>query len=188
MDITGEGWAVVVSKPMAEFAAQGALRRRGYRVCLPVYRKLLRGKRDSYGEMVMRPLFRGYLFVELHPGQAWIDILYTPGVCDVVRQPGDHDMPALVEPGLIEEVRAESEAGLFDDRPLSRGVSRAVFRAGKLMVKPGDAMRVAEGPFASFMATLQDIDDRGRAQTLLTMFNRQVPAELGLETLAGVFA
>jgi transcription antitermination factor NusG len=172
---------------MAEFVAHDALRRRGFRVCLPVYRKLLRGKRDNYGAMVMRPLFRGYLFVELHLGQAWIDILYTPGVCNLVRQAGD-DLPAFVEDGLVEEIRDEARAGLFDDRPLSRGVSQATFRAGKAMVKPGDAMRVAEGPFASFMATLQDIDDRGRAQTLLTMFNRQVPAELGLETLAGVFA
>lgn len=180
MEILCEGWAVVMSKPMAEFLAQDALRRRGRRVVLPVYRKVLRGKRKSRGAMVFRPLFQSYLFVELHPGQAWIDILHTPGVYDLVRRAGERDLPAMLAPDLVAAIRAESEAGIFDDpRP----------GAIKLpLAKPGDKMRVADGPFASFLAELQEVDDRGRARTLLGLFKRQVPAAFHLASLDAVSA
>jgi transcription antitermination factor NusG len=183
MEISCLGWAVVVAKPAAEFVAKDALRRRGYRVCLPVYRKVMRGKRQNYGELVMRPLFKGYLFAELAPGQPWVSILYTPGVSQIVRCTGE-DIPALLEPELIEAICVEAEAGVFDEPRISDGgVSRAAFRG-----KPGDQIRVSDGPFTSLMATLQDVDENGRAQTLLTFFNREVPVEMGLEALAGVAA
>lgn len=186
MEITHAGWAVVVTKPAAEFAAKDALRRRGYRIVLPVYRKFLRSRREPSGvALVMRPLFQGYLFVELHPGQAWVGILHTPGVNDLVRRAGDHDIPGFVEPGLVEDIYAESEEGVFDDRrPSADRLSSAEFRSGEAAVKPGDRVRVADGPFQSFITKLQDVDERGRAQTLLNLFNREVPAEFGLQSLA----
>ncbi len=67
------GCAVVISKPAGEFAAESALRRRGYRVCLPLYRRRLR---DGY--VAMRPLFSHYLFVLLDVDEPWVAILHTP--------------------------------------------------------------------------------------------------------------
>ncbi len=126
-----------------------------------------------------RPLFQGYLFVELHRGQGWVDILHTPGVRDLVRRAGDRDLPALLEPELIAEIYAKSEAGDFDERPI-KGVT--------LRAKPGDSMRVTEGPFASFFAELREVDQRGRVQTLMRFFNRQVPANFHLHALEEVSA
>lgn len=178
MKIPHEGWAIAMTKPMAEFVAQDALRRRGRRVCLPVYRKVLVGKRRSRGELVIKPLFQSYLFVEMHPGQEWINILYTPGVNNLVRCTGDRDLPALLEPELVAEIYAKSEAGDFDDRRLT----------DKIKVRRGEKMRIADGPFASFIAKLQEVDDRGRAQTLLALFNREVPAEFNYRDLERVSA
>jgi transcription antitermination factor NusG len=188
MEITQPGWAVVITKPAAEFAAKDALRRRGYRIVLPVYRKFLRSRREPGGVvLVMRPLFQGYLFVELHPGQAWIGILHTPGVSDMVRRTGNRDVPALLEPELIATLYVDSQLGVFDEQrptePVSV-VSSEAFRSGEATVKPGDPVRVAEGPFQSFRAKLQDIDERGRAQTLLSLFNREVSAEFSVKALA----
>lgn len=164
MDITVEGWAVVMSKPAAEFVAKDALRRRGYRSFLPVYRRILRGHRKSRGTPQLRPLFQSYLFVELHPGQPWLAILSTTGVCDLVRQVGAGDLPALMCPELIHAIRAQCDAGLFDDRR-------------KVKAEPGDQLRVVEGPFAGFMTTLQEeVDDKARALTMLRLFNREVRA------------
>ena len=185
MEITYLGWAVVVTKPAAEFAAKDALRRRGYRIVLPVYRKFLRGRRELAVWRGDAAVVSGILFVELHPGQAWLGILHTPGVNHMVRRAGDRDIPGLVEPGLVEEIYAESEEGIFDERrPSADRLSSAEFRSGEAAVKPGDRVRVADGPFQSFSTKLQDVDERGRAQTLLNLFNREVPVEFGLQSLA----
>lgn len=177
MEITCHGWAVVVSKPAAEFAAQDALQRRGYRVCLPVYRKVLRGKRPNRGGIVMRPLFQGYLFVELHPGQGWVAILHTPDVSNLVRRAGEHDLPALLDDGLVEAIKIESEAGAFDEHCPNHW-----------NYQPGDEVSVKKGPFTTFVAKLRGIDARGRADSLVSMFNREVPAALNLATLDRVSA
>jgi hypothetical protein len=47
-------------------------------------------------------------------------------------------------------------------------------------------VRVADGPFAGFITELQEVDERGRAQALLKLFNRDVSAEFSLKTLAVV--
>jgi Transcription termination factor nusG len=74
------GWCVVMSKPAAEEIAERSIREAGYRVYLPCYRKILRGSRfgedgrrirSRRDEVVLRPLFPLYLFVELCPHQQW---------------------------------------------------------------------------------------------------------------------
>jgi transcription antitermination factor NusG len=165
------GCAVVISKPGAEFEAEAALRRRGYRVCLPLFRKRLRA-----GPHVMRPLFSGYLFTLLGHAEPWVAILSTPGVDGVVRRMGSHDEPALLTAELVAAIRAESEAGVFDDGA----------KLDAVHAKAGDRVRIADGPFQSFITTLREVDDRGRARALLRLFDRDVPAEFSLKTLTVV--
>jgi transcription antitermination factor NusG len=165
------GAAVVMAKPKAEFEAEAALRRRGYRVCLPLRRKRLR---DGYA--AMRPLFVGYLFVLLDDAEPWVAILSTPGVDGVVRRMGERDAPALLAVDLVAAIRDEAEAGVFDDVvPLDAALAR-----------PGDRIKVADGPFAGFITTLQEVDERGRAQALLRLFNRETVAAFSLKALAVV--
>lgn len=74
------GWAVIAARAGSEEHAERNLRGAGFRVYLPRMRCVLTGHRrpNGHGETVLRPMLRGYLFAELHPGQ-WIE----PG-------PGDH--------------------------------------------------------------------------------------------------
>lgn len=68
-------WATAIIEPNRDFEAEIRLRHDGFRVVLLAYRKRLTGHtRPGWRakcEFVPRPLFPGYLFVELEPDQAW---------------------------------------------------------------------------------------------------------------------
>ena len=169
MQITS-GWAGVKTKHLSEEVAEKSIREVGYRVYLPRYQKKLQGHRaGSRAAPVMRPLFPRYLFVEVHPGQRVAPIIYARGVEDLIWRAGDigagdDRRPSLVPHDLIEEIRRKEKNGEFD----------AVNRK-RLDIKPDDAVRITEGPYAAFIGTLVEFDDDERALVMLTMFNRPVP-------------
>jgi len=72
-------WTVVHTHPNAENWAADNLNRAGYETYLPLYTTLT----NRFGKPrrpVERPLFPGYLFLALEPGQGWVAARYCPGV------------------------------------------------------------------------------------------------------------
>lgn len=73
--MTEAAWATAIIEPNRDFEAEMRLRHDGFRVVLLAYRKLLKGhNRPGWRakcEFVPRPLFPGYLFVEIEPEQSW---------------------------------------------------------------------------------------------------------------------
>lgn len=168
------GWCVVMTKVMAEEVAERAIRETGYRTYLPRYRKIIRGTRiDDHGrrarprgEIVMRPLFPGYLFAELHPGQGWNGIKKATGVADVLRYPGEMGEPKLMAAEIIDVIHDAELAGDFDEaRPVKSGKRKDI--------KPGDTVQINAGPFAGLPAQLVALDEHGRAQLLVALFGRE---------------
>lgn len=127
------GWMVITARPMAEELAENTLKAAGWRVYLPRGRKVLRGIRidpqtrkrirtRGFGEIVMRPIFAGYLFVELHPGQSWAPALAQRGVIGMLAsRVGDGMRPKLVTERGIEALRSAERDGEFDEARCRRG-------------------------------------------------------------------
>jgi len=175
------GWCVVMSKPAAEEIAERSIREAGYRVYLPCYRKILRGSRfgedgrrirSRRDEVVSRPLFPLYLFVELCPHQQWSPICRSTGVTRVLGV-DTVGRPALLAPELVHLIRETERCGEFDEAREDTGV--------RTDLSPGDAVRVPE--MNNLAATLTRLADHGRAHVVGEVLGRAVSFDVQAKTL-----
>lgn len=190
--ISDSGWAVVTTRCMAEMVAAQALKARGWRVYLPLGRKMLRGVRVDMlsgrrvrtrgpGEIVLRPVFTGYVFAELHAGQQWSPILSERGVAGLLQNAnGDRPQPRLLSGRGIEQLRALEGDGFFDELRCRRGKvgARPDLKVGDTVLTP----EVTEGhKFEGVLRRLADDDDKAIVGILI--FGREVPVTVSAETL-----
>jgi transcriptional antiterminator RfaH len=161
-------WYVVHTQPNAELRADEHLRRQGYVTFLP---KLLKRRRHARKtELVGRPLFPRYMFVQLDTAsQGWHAVRSTYGVSNLVS--GENG-PLAVHEGIVESLLDHrGEDGYF--RPSS---------ACKFI--PGAAVRVVEGIFASACGFFEGMSDNERVLVLLEMLGRRVRVTLDAESVA----
>lgn len=154
-------WAVVNTQPHRETVAVENLDRQGFTVYCPWVRRSVSHARRL--QMVLRPLFPGYVFVLVDPErQRWRPILSTIGVRTLVHF---GDRPAQLEAGFIAALREREENGVIA-RPLP------VRRRQPLEV--GEAVRLVSGPFAGLVATILSLDERERLTVLMDVLRRGV--------------
>ncbi len=111
-----------------------------------------------------RNLMPGYVFVELEPEEELFSRIQSlPGVSAFLGAGGKpetlspDDVSALLE--LVEE-RAEKPKKLIKFRP-------------------GEHVKVTEGPFANFVGVINEVDEeKARLRVLVTIFGRETPLEL----------
>jgi transcriptional antiterminator RfaH len=100
----GRYWAVIQSHPQAESWARQNLIRVGYAVYLPL---VLVQRRDRHTPSIIhrveRPLFTGYLFVDLDVADPWTPIRYASGVRQLLMSSGK---PAKVPEAILKAVQA----------------------------------------------------------------------------------
>jgi transcriptional antiterminator RfaH len=151
-------WAVVNTQPHREHIALENLARQGFRAYCPQIRKRVAHARRVHE--VLRPLFPGYLFVNvsLHQ-QRWRPILSTLGVRTLVRF---GEQPALLEDGFIQNIK-------------SREIDGAIVRPARAY-QVGQKVRVAGGAFDGLVATIIEMDEKDRLVVLMSLLNRQVKA------------
>jgi transcription antitermination factor NusG len=99
----GIRWTVAQTHPKAEPIASVGLRLAGYRTYLPRYARRRGGNGPRRADIVHSPLFSGYVFVALAPGQGWVAARYTRGVHRLCMA-GDH--PTYVAAGAVEALQA----------------------------------------------------------------------------------
>ncbi len=172
-------WLVARVESGRDHLAESNLRRMGWRVYFPQYKKQLsyvvneNGRRSGTrhgGEIVSRALFRGYAFVECAPDQQWRSMKQAGGVLGFLMKEDDDERPAVLPGEIIEELRDRVNAGEFDQHRESR---KAIVRTD---LEPGNVVRMTEGPFATFLGTLQNVNDENRARLLVRAIG-------GVETL-----
>jgi transcriptional antiterminator RfaH len=135
-------WYLVHCKPREDERALEHLQRQGfecYRPMRPVERL-----RDHRRLVAVEPLFPRYLFIHLDSvHDNWYPIRSTRGVHQIVRF--DKEKPLAVSDAIIEGIRM-----------------RLATRAPEPYLKPGERVRITEGPFSHLEAIFvaNDGDER----------------------------
>jgi transcriptional antiterminator RfaH len=150
-------WFVVRTQSRAEEKAMLHLTNQGFTTYLPRYRRRVRHARRN--QVVLRPLFPGYLFVSLDPDRCrWRSINGTVGVREILT---NGDSPLAVSDRIIDEIRArEDETG-------------AVKLAAPSFA-PGQAVRLLEGPLADLNGLFEEMRDENRIVLLVSLLGRKV--------------
>jgi len=159
-------WYVVRTKTGAEDRAEWHLKNQGFEVYLPRYRKQVRHARKT--STVLRPLFPGYVFVNMDMGQQRCRAINgTFGVISLV-QFGDATRP--ISTAIIDAIRQREENGAVNLAP--EGLQK------------GDRVRVRSGAFADHTALLEEVSDDKRVILLLDLMGRAVRVSARKEDLA----
>lgn len=116
------------------------------------------GKRRT----VERRVFPGYILVNMTlTEESWYVVRNTPGVTGFV---GMGNTPIPLRPEEVAQIikRMEAEAPRI-----------------KVTFKPGERVRIIDGPFNDFRGTVSEIDmDRAKVRVMVNFFGRETPVEL----------
>jgi len=113
---------------------------------------------------VTKMILPGYILVQMKiSGQSLNIVLNTPGVTGFVSSGGK---PIPLGEEEVGRIRKQMEA----ETPTI-----------KVGFKPGQSVRVVDGPFIDFVGTVDEIGaDKGKVKVLLSLFGRETPVELEL--------
>ena len=161
-------WYVVQTHPNAELRAAEHLRRQGFEIYMPQFRKLRRHARKT--ETVIRPLFPRYFFVAFDKAtESWHAVHSTIGVSNLVG--GAHG-PTPLRDAVMRDLRhREDDAGLFrfDPRP---------------HFFPGEKIRFLTGALSACVGLFESMTDHDRVAVLLELLGREVRVVVDYENVA----
>ena len=118
--------------------------------------------RDGKRRTVERHVFPGYVLVNMIlEEESWYVVRNTPGVTGFV---GMGEEPTPLRPEEVQQIlrRMEDEAPTY-----------------KVTYRPGERVRIVDGPFNDFRGTVSEIDmDRSKIRVMVNFFGRETPVEL----------
>lgn len=118
--------------------------------------------RDGQRRITEKKIFPGYILVEMiMTDDSWYAVRNTPGVTGFV---GMGRRPTPLRPEEVQRImkRMEEEAPKV-----------------KVTFRPGQRVRIIDGPFTDFVGSVDDIDmDKSRVRVLVSFFGRDTPVEL----------
>ena len=123
-------------------------------------------QKDNKTREVERKIFPGYVLVKM---------VMTDDSRYVVRN--TRGCTGFVGP-------ASKPVPLTDEEVLKLGVEK---RTIEINYKVGDSVRVTSGPFESYIGTVDSIDlEKNKVRVVVSMFNRETPAELELSQVEAI--
>ncbi|MCC7353943.1 MAG: transcription termination/antitermination protein NusG [Anaerolineae bacterium] len=156
------GYESRVKKNLEHRIESMAMQDRIFQVIVPTEERLER--KEGQRRITEHRVFPGYVFVEMVMDEdSWYVVRNTPGVTGFV---GIGNKPTPLPADEVEKImkRVESTEPKIE-----------------VNVKPGQKVRIKEGPFAEFMGVVDDVDaDKGKARVLVSFFNRETPIEVDL--------
>ncbi len=148
-------WHLLQFKPNAHRLAERNLKRQGFATFLPMH-ETTRRKASRFVSNIS-PLFPGYMFVGVNEGETpWRQINYTLGVSRMVNLEGDpRPIPKQVISNLM--LRCDTSGKLLAPKSL----------------KVGDCVEVLTGPFADFVAKIENIEAQQRISILIEFLGQK---------------
>ncbi len=118
--------------------------------------------KDGQRRTVERRVFPGYILVQMVLSEeSWYVVRNTPGVTGFV---GMGNTPTPLQPQEVAQImrRMEAEAPKI-----------------KVNFKPGQKVRIVDGPFNDFIGTVGEIDaERAKVRVMVSFFGRETPVEM----------
>ncbi len=118
--------------------------------------------REGKRRTIERRVFPGYILVQMIMDEdSWYVVRNTPGVTGFV---GMGNEPTPLRPEEVAQImrRMEAEAPKI-----------------KVTFRPGQKVRIVDGPFNDFIGTVGDIDmEKAKVRVLVSFFGRETPVEL----------
>ena len=149
-------WAVANTAPNKEALAREGLERQDFNVYCPMIRKRVRHARQVRD--VLRPLFPGYLFVQVpRERHRWRPIDSTTGVRRLVKS---GDTPGLIDDTFVRALRAREIDGAIVKPTVPYGI--------------GQSIRITSGALEGQIATIIEMNERDRLLILMQLLNRPV--------------
>jgi transcription elongation factor/antiterminator RfaH len=156
-----ERWYLVHTQPKKDLQARMHLHVQGFRTFVPQYLRTIRHARKLRTERA--PLFPSYLFVILDlERDRWLSVRSTIGVSYLVGS--RENRPDAVPHGVVEALIDQVDAS-----------NLMVFSDG---LEKGQKVRIASGPFADLIGTLDSLNDAGRVRLLLDMMGSEIAITL----------
>jgi transcription termination/antitermination protein NusG len=111
-----------------------------------------------------RKFFPGYVLVKMEMSdEAWHLVKDTPKVTGFL---GNKNKPSPITEAEAQRIVNQVKEGV--DKP----------RKPAVVFEIGEQVRVADGPFTSFMGTVEEVDEeRGRVKVSVSIFGRSTPVE-----------
>lgn len=160
-EYAAKAWYLVQCKIREDERAEGNLQRQGY-TCFRATctrERLLKGER----RIISESLFPGYLFIQLGLQDSWSPLRSTRGVLRVIAFGG---YPLPINDALVSELQERDHQTIMTT-----------------LLKPGDNVRINDGPFAEFEAVFLAMEGDERVILLMNFLHREQQVSL---PLAGV--
>ena len=124
-------------------------------------RVVIRGGKKA---TIKEKIFPGYLLVKLIMNdETWLAVRTTPGITGFV---GAGNNPTPLSDAEVANIQK------FVSTPAKRF---------KTKFSKGEAVKISDGPFSSFLGTIDSIDDeKGKVKVLVSIFGRETPVELDM--------
>lgn len=121
--------------------------------------------KDGRKALTERKFFPGYVLVEMDmTDESWHLVKSTPKVTGFVG--GSGNRPTPITEREAQSILQQMQEGVEKPRP-------------KVLFEVGEVLRVTEGPFADFNATVEDVDyDKSRLKVSVLIFGRATPVEV----------
>ncbi|WP_274126886.1 transcription termination/antitermination protein NusG [Abyssibius alkaniclasticus] len=164
----GTSWFLAQLKPNCAKIADKNLKRQGFKTFMPLEEET----RQRNGKFVtaMRPLFPGYIFVAFDAACGfWRAVNSTYGITRLVSLGKE---PTAVPRDLVSQLMLRCDA-------------KGKFLPPKLL-KPGDQVTLTKGPFANFVAEVENIAPNRRVWVLMEVMGAQTRVAVGADQLRAV--
>ncbi len=153
-------WVVVNTHPNRENQAIENLARQQFTAYCPLMAKRIRHARRELD--VLRPLFTGYIFVQIDPSaQRWRPILSTIGIRTMVSF---GNQLSYLDDGFIQSLKTREIGGVIA-RP-------------ETPYRVGQQVRLTSGSFDGLVATIIAMDEKDRLVVLMDLLNRPVKVKI----------